>query len=441
MKLFFVIIILIFFQSCSFDDKTGIWKNDNKVSNKKDPLFKDFKTFSSVENIFNEKIEIDSKFNFVLSNSINNSSWQDIFFNQTNNFQNFKYSNKNQLIFKSKKITKYETDGYLLFENNNAIISDHKGNLIVFSVSQNKIVQKYNFYKKKFKKISKKLNLVVEENIIYVSDNLGYLYAYNIQNNQIIWAKNYKIPFRSNLKISEDKLIAANQNNDLFFFSKKSGEILKLIPTEETVIKNRYINNISSNGKISFFLNTYGSLYGINNKNMKIQWFLNLNKSLDLNPSNLFKSNQIIAYDDMVIVSTDKNLFILNSTNGKLVYKNNFISLIKPLIIDNYLFLINKNNLLISLNLTNLKIIYSYDVNELISEFLNTKKKNVQFKSLMMANNKVLIFLENSYLLQFNIYGKLEFIKKLPIKLKTEPLFIDQKILFLSSKNNIAMVN
>jgi hypothetical protein len=52
----------------------------------------------------------------------------------------------------------------------------------------------------------------------------------------------------------------------LFFFNKKNGEILKLIPTEETIIKNKFINNLSLNKKI-FFLNTYGSLYSIDNKN------------------------------------------------------------------------------------------------------------------------------------------------------------------------------
>ena len=69
--------------------------------------------------------------------------------------------------------------------------------------------------KEKFKKY---LNLYVENNIVYVSDNIGYLYAYDFYKNKIIWAKNYKIPFRGNLKIFENKLIATNQNNSLFFY-------------------------------------------------------------------------------------------------------------------------------------------------------------------------------------------------------------------------------
>ena len=58
--------------------------------------------------------------------------------------------------------------------------------------------------------------------------------------------------------------------------------ILKLIPTEETIVKNKFINNISLNKIITFFLNTYGSLYSVDNKKMQINWFINLNQSLIL---------------------------------------------------------------------------------------------------------------------------------------------------------------
>ena len=84
-------------------------------------------------------------------------------------------------------------------------------------MTDNKTLIKFNFYKKKYKKINKKLNLIVENNIIYVSDNFGYLYAYNYLDGKLLWAKNYNIPFRSNLKIYKNIIFAANQNNNLFF--------------------------------------------------------------------------------------------------------------------------------------------------------------------------------------------------------------------------------
>ena len=60
--------------------------------------------------------------------------------------------------------------------------------------------------------------MIIEKDVIYVSDNLGYLYAFDYKNKKIIWAKNYRIPFRSNLKLYGNKLIASNQDNNLFFF-------------------------------------------------------------------------------------------------------------------------------------------------------------------------------------------------------------------------------
>ena len=56
-------------------------------------------------------------------------------------------------------------------------------------------------------KILKKINLIIEKDIVYVSDNIGYVYAYSYLNNNLIWAKNFKVPNRSNLKLFNEKLV------------------------------------------------------------------------------------------------------------------------------------------------------------------------------------------------------------------------------------------
>ena len=119
----------------------------------------------------------------------------------------------------------------------------------------------------------------MENNIIYVGDNLGYLYAYNYISDKILWAKDYKIPFNSNLKIFQDKIIISNQNNDLNILKKSTGDLLKSIPTERVFIKNQFKNNLSINNKGDvIFLNSFGSLYSINLSSMKINWFNNFNQ-------------------------------------------------------------------------------------------------------------------------------------------------------------------
>ena len=49
--------------------------------------------------------------------------------------------------------------------------------------------------------------------------------------------KNYKVPFRSNLKIYKNKIVAASQNNDLYFFNKKTGETISLIQLKKPKLK------------------------------------------------------------------------------------------------------------------------------------------------------------------------------------------------------------
>ena len=197
----------------------------------------------------------------------------------------------------------------------------------------------------------------------------------SLKKNKILWAKNFKIPFRSNLKIFQDKLILSNQNNHLYFINKNNGDILKLIPTEETIVKNNFINNISLNNESTFFLNTFGSLYSVDNKKMQINWFVNLNQNSNINPSDLFLGKKLINTKDKIIVTTNYFTYIIDNNTGSILNKKNFSSTITPLNIDNYLFLISKNHFFISFDLNTGKIIYSFEINKKISEFLNTRKK------------------------------------------------------------------
>ena len=121
-----------------------------------------------------------------------------------------------------------------------------------------------------------------------------------------------------------------------------SGEVIKKIPTEETILKNKFTNNLSANENKIFYLNTYGSLYALNKDTARINWFLNLNQSEDINPSNLFISNQIVNNGDQIVISSDKDTYIIDTETGRVNYKQNFSSVIKPILTKKYLFLISK---------------------------------------------------------------------------------------------------
>ena len=437
-----ILIIFIFISShCSFDNKSGIWKNSNTKDFKKTDRFKDFETLYTQVKSFNKIIIPNKILDLELDPIKITKHWYDEFYQESNNFDNFEYENLNEIIFKSKKITRYKVSDKILFDGENVIVTDIKGNIIVYSVDKKEITYKYNFYKKNFKKLKKDLNIIIEKNIIYVSDNLGYLYALNYRNKKLLWAKNFKIPFRSNIKISGNKIITADQNNILHILNKFNGTQLKFIPTEETTIKSDFVNSLALYKDSLIYLNTFGSLYSINNQNSKINWFSNFKESLDLNSTNLFYSNPVVVFKDKIIVSTDPYLYLLNINNGSIIFKIPITSIVKPVISGKNLFIITKDNLLVCIDISTGKVIYSLNITKEIANFLDTKNKSISIKSLSLANNNLLIFLNNSYLVVFNKNGKIIKIEKLKSKLETFPIFINKSILFLNKNNKLIVLN
>ena len=443
MRVIFILVALIVLNSCSFDNKTGIWKNENDNQNiiKKSDIFSEFKTLTKSNSFFNETIKLNKDYDFSINKPKKNYSWNDIYYHETNNLINFEFNNQKKIIFKSKKLSRKKINEFLIFEKNFLILTDDEGNIIVYSINDNRLISKFNFYKKRYKQIKKNLNIIVKDNKVFVADNIGYLYAYDINKDAIVWAKNYKIPFRSNLKIKEKNLIASNQNNDLFFFDINNGNNTKLIPSEESIFKNQFRNNLALDNQTLFFINTYGTLYSIDTNSKKVNWVLNLNQSLDINPSSLFSSTEIIKHTNKLIISSDKFTYVINSKKGIIEHKKYFSSKLKPIIINNVLFSISQNNLLLALNLDDGKIIYSYRILNKINKFKKFDENEIKLNSLMLVNNQIYVFLNNKYILEFNIDGNLNDILKLPNKMNSYPIIVDGSFLYINKKNKLVIFN
>ena len=64
MKLFQLFLILIIFQSCSFDNKSGIWKNESKIITENNDEFSQFKYLVTTNRHYKKEIKIKDNFNF-----------------------------------------------------------------------------------------------------------------------------------------------------------------------------------------------------------------------------------------------------------------------------------------------------------------------------------------------------------------------------------------
>ena len=160
-----------------------------------------------------------------------------------------------------------------------------------------------------------------------------------------------------------------------------------------------------------------------------------------MTPSESFDGTRIINYDKKLIITSNNFLYIIDEDNGSIIFKINFTSSISPVVNNNYLFIISKNDLLIVLDIEKGKIKYSYDINQKIADYYETKKRNALFRNLLLLNDKIFIFLNNSFVLNFDIIGNLNDIKKLPTKINSNPIIIDGSIIYLDKKNRLSIVD
>ena len=59
-----LLILFVFLSNCSFDNKTGIWKNASEIDSKKEDRFKDFETIYNEQKSLNDVILPNNNLNF-----------------------------------------------------------------------------------------------------------------------------------------------------------------------------------------------------------------------------------------------------------------------------------------------------------------------------------------------------------------------------------------
>ena len=69
--------------------------------------------------------------------------------------------------------------------------------------------------------------------------------------------------------------------------------------------------------KIYFFKYLWLIIFG-RYKSKRINWFINLNQSLDVNPNNMFNGSQIVNSGGKIITSSNQFLYIIDSNTGSL---------------------------------------------------------------------------------------------------------------------------
>lgn len=146
MKSLILIFVILIISSCSFDNKTGLWKDasdipvDNQIGKSIDSneVQSQYEDILAQDQIFNEEINTKSSFFFELEAPVGSSKWLEQFGSKTNNTSNFNYSGNKILHSKSSKLNKLTINKNIVFYNNNLINFDHKGKIFIYSLDSKK---------------------------------------------------------------------------------------------------------------------------------------------------------------------------------------------------------------------------------------------------------------------------------------------------------------
>jgi len=457
MKKLLLVFVTVVFSSCSFDNKTGIWKDatNTPIDNQTTKSITNSKSGTRQEDVFikeksfNEEKEPANLSDIELNPAKITTNWPEQYAVSTNNISNFSYSNNKILLSKSGKLSKFsskenDSNKKIIFYKNNLISHDHKGTIFIYSLSLKKKIFEYNFYKKNFKNFNKEIYLIINKNILYAADNLGYLYAINLDNSSIVWAKNYGIPFRSNLKFANNQIFLANQDNVIYSFNSATGDKNWQFATSLTFLKSDFENNFALDlvNNNLFFLNTSGELYSINYITRKINWVLNFKNFSIAGDTELFFSHPIVIKNNNLIITTKKSVLNYDTLTALKNWNLSAEPTFKPIMTSNYTYVILKNNLLICLDNNNGNVVWSKNIfknienKKIINKFLSI----VDFK---IVNSEINVYFKNGYLLSFNPNnGNFNYLNRISKNgISSEIVFLDNNMLFFDSDNRLLKLN
>ena len=389
---FILVILFLFLYNCSFDNKTGLWKNEKSIIENQNIkiIFKDEEKL--IKEINSDlKIKITSKsLNKSFANNLNNNNGRLNYNGNLKSLSKYKFSD-------IKNFDKAESE--IIVHNESVIFFDNKGNLLKFN-NKSKLDWKKNFYTKSEKKLGPILSMSLGDDILIVADNLAKYYAIDVISGNLIWERRNSSPINSQIKILNDKFYIVDYQNILRCFDINSGNELWNIQTENSFIKSKKKLSIAlSNDKI-FFNNYIGDITSVDINTGEIVWQTPTQKSSVYEDSFLLETSDIVLNNGQIFLSNNRNeFFSISQENGFVNWKTSIDSSMRPTIIDNLIFTVTSDGFLVILESSTGKVIRSTYIFDSIKK---KKLKNLKPTGFIVGVNDIYLSTNKGYLIRIN---------------------------------------
>jgi outer membrane protein assembly factor BamB len=429
-KKFFLILLVFFFSSnCSFDTKSGIWTNNEKIE----------KT-SQIKVLF-EKDQIDNKEfnqNFLINLPLKRNLKNNVINSNNAGPQIIKDNLNKKSKYKFSKIKYFKNfSPEIVFENENLIFFDKKGSIIKFNDTSN-IIWKKNYYSKKEKRLLPLLNFSINKNILIVTDNLGKIYSLNLQSGEKLWTKNHTAVVISQIKIDNDKLYVVDSENNINCFSLKDGEKIWLFKTDYDLIKSQKKLSIVFDDEKVYFNNSKGDIYALDKINGNLVWLTSTMSNTESLKSFLIKTSEIVLDQDSLFFSNNNNSFYsLDANTGLINWTQNISSELNPVISENMIFSISSDGYLFIIEKTSGTVVRATNI---LAQFKSKKIKKLSMSGFVVGLRNIYLSLSNGKILKINISdGKVNNILKISRGKISSPFINDGKMFIVKSDEVIKL--
>ena len=430
MTKYIILIFLIFINHCSFNSNSKFWTEEEKVKQMSKNMKKIFKEKEVISKTFNENITINIPKN--ISNEFDQLS-------NNSEIKNLNFDIKRSSKFRFSKIENFHYfEPELVFDGNNFIFFDDKGNIIKFD-RDFKIVWKKNFYTKQEKKNKPILSFSINDNTLVVFDNLSKFYAINLTTGNIIWSKKNQNPFNSQIKIFDDRIYAIDLSNILRSYSLKDGSEIWNFKSEDTFLKPTKRNSLIVNDGKVFFNNSVGDIIAIDAISGSLLWQIPTQSSLIYeNAFNLVMSDLVSDKKNIIFSNNRNEFYSLNTINGFLNWKQKINSSVRPIFYDQFILAISNEGYFFVLDSKTGNILRITDIFNVFGENKRNKIKPIGF---VATYDKIILSTSNGRVLKIDIKnGKTDLIFKIDNERISRPFIFENKIILVKD-NSIIRLN
>ena len=429
-KRYFYLIIFLFAVGCSLNPNSKFWTKEKKIlvdknsttvllSEKKDSLSE-----------FNQNFRISLPKN--LTSKTNQQMNNDGYINFEANLDKMsKYNFRTIRLFSN-----FEPE--ILLDQNNLFYFDSSGSIIKFDSEAN-VVWRQNYYSKQDKKLQPILFFSIEGDNLFVADSIANYYVINKDTGKLKWKKKHSSSFNSQIKISKNKVLIIDMENQLRCISLETGELLWTVKTQQSLLRSQKKQSLILDNDKVYFTNSIGDITAASISDGKIIWQTPTQRNITPSSTYFLKLSDIVSDNNSIFVSNNNNQFLsIDLLSGTINWKQDFSSELRPAIIGDYLVTISDHGLLVVMNKETGQIIR---INDLYKNINDKKKKNYKPVGFLVGKFYIYVSTNNGKILVVNFKeGKIEKTLKLDNNKLQRPIYFN-KSLYIAKDNSIIRLN